>query len=94
LGDGIIKGGVFWHWRRSQFFNKYKTHVDGGDKSLSPRTTPGQMERTVVLSRSPYPPRKPEACGAFDDQQMADVLGIDGEEEFGVYCATVGKKIT
>ncbi len=32
------------------------------------------------------------AIGAFDDQQMADVLGIDGEEEFVVYCATVGKK--
>ncbi|PKL69218.1 MAG: nitroreductase [Methanomicrobiales archaeon HGW-Methanomicrobiales-1] len=32
------------------------------------------------------------AIGAFDDRQMADVLGIDGEEEFVVYCATVGKK--
>jgi SagB-type dehydrogenase family enzyme len=32
------------------------------------------------------------AIGAFDDQQMADVIGIDGVEEFVVYCATVGKK--
>jgi len=32
------------------------------------------------------------AIGAFDDQQMADVLGIDGEEEFVLYCATVGRK--
>lgn len=31
------------------------------------------------------------AIGAFDDQQIADILGIDGEEEFVVYCATVGK---
>jgi SagB-type dehydrogenase family enzyme len=32
------------------------------------------------------------AIGAFDDQQMADVLKIDGEEEFVLYCATVGRK--
>jgi SagB-type dehydrogenase family enzyme len=32
------------------------------------------------------------AIGAFDDQQMADVLNIDGEEEFCLYCATVGRK--
>jgi SagB-type dehydrogenase family enzyme len=32
------------------------------------------------------------AIGAFDDRQMADALGIDGEDEFVVYCATVGKK--
>jgi SagB-type dehydrogenase family enzyme len=32
------------------------------------------------------------AIGAFDDQQMADVLNIDGEEEFVLYCATVGRK--
>lgn len=32
------------------------------------------------------------AIGAFDDRQIADVLGIDGEKEFGVYCATVGKE--
>jgi len=32
------------------------------------------------------------AIGAFDDQQMADVLGIGGVEEFAVYCAAVGKK--
>jgi len=32
------------------------------------------------------------AIGAFDDQQIANVLGIDGETEFVVYCATVGKK--
>jgi len=32
------------------------------------------------------------AIGAFDDQLMADVLAIDGEKEFVVYCATVGKK--
>jgi SagB-type dehydrogenase family enzyme len=33
------------------------------------------------------------AIGAFDDQQMADALKIDGEEEFVLYCAAVGKKI-
>lgn len=32
------------------------------------------------------------AIGAFDDQQMAEVLEIDGDEEFVVYCATVGRK--
>ena len=32
------------------------------------------------------------AIGAFDDQQIADVLKIDGEEEFVLYCATVGRK--
>ncbi|MEI7434686.1 MAG: SagB/ThcOx family dehydrogenase [Methanomicrobiales archaeon] len=32
------------------------------------------------------------AIGAFDDQQMADALDIDGEEEFVLYCATVGRK--
>jgi SagB-type dehydrogenase family enzyme len=33
------------------------------------------------------------AIGAFDDELMAGLLGIDGEEEFVIYCATVGKKI-
>ena len=33
------------------------------------------------------------AIGAFDDQQMADALKIDGEEEFVIYCAAVGRKI-
>ena len=32
------------------------------------------------------------AIGAFDDEQMADLLGIDGLEEFVIYCAAVGKK--
>ena len=32
------------------------------------------------------------AIGAFDDQQLAEVLGIDGEEEFVLYCAAVGRK--
>jgi SagB-type dehydrogenase family enzyme len=32
------------------------------------------------------------AIGAFDDRQLAEVLGIDGEEEFVLYCATVGRK--
>jgi SagB-type dehydrogenase family enzyme len=32
------------------------------------------------------------AIGAFDDQQIADALKIDGEEEFALYCATVGRK--
>jgi SagB-type dehydrogenase family enzyme len=31
------------------------------------------------------------AIAAFDDEQIAKVLGIDGEEEFVVYCATVGR---
>jgi len=34
------------------------------------------------------------AIGAFDDELMADLLGIDGVEEFVIYCATVGKKLT
>lgn len=32
------------------------------------------------------------AIGAFDDELMAGLLGIDGFEEFVIYCATVGKK--
>lgn len=32
------------------------------------------------------------AIGAFDDQMAADLLGIDGVDEFVVYCAAVGKK--
>ncbi len=32
------------------------------------------------------------AIGAFDDQKIADVLGIDGNEEFVLYCAAVGRK--
>ncbi|MFH0967369.1 MAG: SagB/ThcOx family dehydrogenase [Methanobacteriota archaeon] len=31
------------------------------------------------------------AIAAFDDQIAADLLNIDGEEEFVIYCATVGK---
>lgn len=31
------------------------------------------------------------AIGAFDDLLMADLVGIDGEEEFIIYCAAVGK---
>jgi len=34
------------------------------------------------------------AIGAFDDEQMAGLLGIDGHEEFIIYCATVGKNCT
>ena len=33
------------------------------------------------------------AIGAFDDLQIADVLGIDGTDEFVVYCASVGKMV-
>ena len=32
------------------------------------------------------------AIGAFDDELIAGLLGIDGMEEFVIYCATVGKK--
>jgi len=32
------------------------------------------------------------AIGAFDDELIAGLLGIDGLEEFVIYCATVGKK--
>jgi len=32
------------------------------------------------------------AIGAFDDKQAAEVLGIDGVDEFVIYCAAVGKK--
>jgi SagB-type dehydrogenase family enzyme len=31
------------------------------------------------------------AIGAFDDEAIARCLGIDGVEEFVIYCATVGK---
>ncbi len=33
------------------------------------------------------------AIGAFDDEIMAALLGIDGAEEFAIYCATVGKRL-
>lgn len=32
------------------------------------------------------------AIGAFDDELMAGLLGIDRADEFVIYCATVGKK--
>ncbi|OPZ44725.1 MAG: Nitroreductase family protein [Euryarchaeota archaeon ADurb.BinA087] len=32
------------------------------------------------------------AIGAFDDKLMADLLGVDIEEEFVLYCAAVGKR--
>jgi hypothetical protein len=32
------------------------------------------------------------AIGAFDDELMAGLLGIDGLDEFVIYCATVGTK--
>jgi hypothetical protein len=32
------------------------------------------------------------AFGAFDDELMAGLIGIDRPEEFVIYCATVGKK--
>lgn len=33
------------------------------------------------------------AIAAFDDDEMNNIIGIDGEEEFVIYVATVGKKI-
>jgi SagB-type dehydrogenase family enzyme len=32
------------------------------------------------------------AIAAFQDEEINSVLGIDGEEEFVIYVATVGKK--
>ena len=32
------------------------------------------------------------AIGAFDDELMAEILKIDGSDEFVIYCATVGRK--
>ncbi|HMZ31743.1 MAG: SagB/ThcOx family dehydrogenase [Methanoregulaceae archaeon] len=32
------------------------------------------------------------AIGAFDDELMADLLGLDKKEEFVLYCAAVGKR--
>jgi hypothetical protein len=32
------------------------------------------------------------AIAAFSDDHLNSVLGIDGEEQFAVYVATVGKK--
>jgi hypothetical protein len=32
------------------------------------------------------------AIGAFDDQKIADVLGINGNEEFVLYCGAEGRK--
>jgi len=34
------------------------------------------------------------AVGAYRQKKMDDFIGIDGENEFTVYCAPVGKKIT
>ncbi|MCQ8893516.1 MAG: SagB/ThcOx family dehydrogenase [Methanolinea sp.] len=31
------------------------------------------------------------AIGAFDDAMMADLLGLDGTDEFVIYCAALGK---
>lgn len=31
------------------------------------------------------------AIGAFDDQLMAELLGLDGADEFVIYCASLGK---
>jgi SagB-type dehydrogenase family enzyme len=33
------------------------------------------------------------AMGAFDDELMAGLLGIDGVNEFVIYCAAVGRKL-
>jgi hypothetical protein len=33
------------------------------------------------------------AIGAFDDELMAGLLGIDGVDEFVIYCATIGRKM-
>lgn len=33
------------------------------------------------------------AIGAFDDELMAELIGIDGVDEFVIYCATVGRKL-
>jgi SagB-type dehydrogenase family enzyme len=33
------------------------------------------------------------AIGAFDDELMARLLGINGVDEFVIYCATVGRKM-
>jgi SagB-type dehydrogenase family enzyme len=33
------------------------------------------------------------ALGAFHDEQLNALLGLDGQEQFVVYCATVGKKV-
>ena len=32
------------------------------------------------------------ASGAFDDDELNKLIGLDGEEQFVVYLATVGKK--
>lgn len=32
------------------------------------------------------------AIGAYNQQEMDEILEVDGEDEFTVYCATVGKK--
>ena len=33
------------------------------------------------------------AIGAFDDDQVNRILGLDGEEEYAIYLATVGKRV-
>jgi SagB-type dehydrogenase family enzyme len=33
------------------------------------------------------------AIGAFDDQKIAEGLGIDGNDEFVIYCAAVGREV-
>ena len=32
------------------------------------------------------------AIAAFDDEDVSRVLGLDGEDQFAIYVATVGKK--
>ncbi|MDH7593958.1 MAG: SagB/ThcOx family dehydrogenase [Methanomicrobiales archaeon] len=32
------------------------------------------------------------AIGAFDDLMLSEILGVDGEREFPIYCAVVGRK--
>jgi hypothetical protein len=49
---------------------------------------PGMYARTYILLRS----KSIAALGAFDDELMAALLGIDGVDEFVIYCAAVGKK--
>lgn len=65
-------------WRYSE--RAYRlVHLDAGHACQNLYLAAGQVGCGVC------------AIGAFDDEQMAGVLKIDGGEEFVIYCATVGK---
>ena len=89
LSQPIVKGSAvtfIWScviyrtaWRHSE--RAYRlVHLDAGHVCQNLYLAAEQLDCGVC------------AIGAFDDEFMAGLLGIDGVEEFVIYCATVGKK--